>query len=143
MTVEAKGTASKQATKRPLEGIGREERDPRGWRGFNLEKSMAPLTCLNVETGRTQSTRTARSSMSEALKPSCLSVLDELTNRRAAIESLYGRALEFERLPNRRACRIADYRDDGDIRRQDLHAEYLDWFIDAGVRLRRALENIR
>lgn len=54
------------------------------------------------------------------------------------MERAYGRPLNWEALPHARMCRVADYRDDGDVTFQDRHDEYIDWFLDAGVRLRRA-----
>ena len=62
-----------------------------------------------------------------------------LRNQKEAFEAAYGRALEWEDLPNVRACRIADYRDDADVTYEDRHDEFIDWMIDAGVRVRRAL----
>lgn len=58
---------------------------------------------------------------------------------RAAMESAYGHELQFEELPGKRACRIADYRADADVTDTDRHDEFIDWLIDAGVRLRAAL----
>jgi hypothetical protein len=69
--------------------------------------------------------------------------LAELAEHRERLERAYGRPLEFEELPNRRACRVADYRAGGDVLQFERHDEYLDWFIDAGVRLRRALADLR
>ncbi len=68
---------------------------------------------------------------------------DELYERlyaqREAIEQRYGRPLAWEPLPGKGASRVADYVD-GDVMNADQHATYLDWFIDAGDRLRRALK---
>lgn len=61
---------------------------------------------------------------------------------RYELEQIYGRSLEFEPLPGRRACRIADYQDGGDVSVIERHSEYVDWFLDAGVRLRKALVDI-
>lgn len=58
---------------------------------------------------------------------------------RALLEESYGRPLQFEPLPERRACRIAEYREDADVAEVERHDEFIDWFFDAGVRLRRAL----
>jgi Domain of unknown function (DUF4268) len=49
------------------------------------------------------------------------------------------RPLTWEELPNRRACRIADYRDGCSISDTDRYEEYIDWFLDAGTRLRACL----
>lgn len=58
---------------------------------------------------------------------------------RDTIEGRYGRPLTWEPLPDRRASRVADYVD-GDVMNTDRHEAYIDWFIDAGDRLRRAIE---
>ncbi|WP_370323787.1 DUF4268 domain-containing protein [Euzebya sp.] len=64
---------------------------------------------------------------------------DALSAHRDLLEEQYGRQLSFEPLSNRRACRIAEYRDDGDAADVDRHEDFIDWFFDAGVRLRRAI----
>lgn len=66
-------------------------------------------------------------------------LFQQLLDNRAALEAGYGRALVFEELPNRRACRVAEYRDDGDVSDIASHDAYIEWFLDAGQRLRRAL----
>lgn len=70
-----------------------------------------------------------------------LSVLRMIEARREEFEQAYGRRLDFQDLPNARACRIADY-GVGDVTKVDEHDAYIDWFIDAGVRLRRAIAAI-
>lgn len=62
-----------------------------------------------------------------------------LRDRQDQIEAAYGRPLAWEELPNRRACRISDYKDDCNIADEASYDEYIDWFLDAGTRLRRAL----
>jgi hypothetical protein len=62
--------------------------------------------------------------------------------QRDVFEEAYGRSVEWEELPDARASRIADYRDDGDVAYEDKHHEYVEWFLDAGERLRRALATI-
>jgi hypothetical protein len=69
-------------------------------------------------------------------------IFELLVSQRDAIEAEYGRALEWESLPNARACRIAEYRDDADVSFEDKHDEFISWFFDAGERLRRALSSI-
>jgi hypothetical protein len=66
-------------------------------------------------------------------------LLEGLADHRGLLEQHYGRELQFEPLPERRACRVADYRDDADVTDTDRHDEFIDWFFDAGERLRRAL----
>jgi Domain of unknown function (DUF4268) len=51
----------------------------------------------------------------------------------------YGRPLEWEELPTKRACRIAEYKDDCRLADTERWDEYTAWFLDAGTRLRAAL----
>ena len=64
---------------------------------------------------------------------------DALVEQSDALNSAYGRALEFEPLEGRQACRIADYTA-GDVMETDRHDEFIDWFFDAGERLRRTFK---
>jgi transcriptional regulator with XRE-family HTH domain len=69
-----------------------------------------------------------------------LELLRDLDASKRTIEEAYGRALEFEDPGReRRAVRIAEYRD-GHISRSEEYGDYIEWFIDAGLRLRRAIE---
>ena len=65
-------------------------------------------------------------------------VFAAIESRRDALNAAYGRELAFEALPNRRAALIADY-SNGSIEHTTEHDGYIDWFFDAGIRLRRAL----
>jgi Domain of unknown function (DUF4268) len=67
---------------------------------------------------------------------------EALARQKDALEAAYGRALTWELLPGRRACRIAEYRD-GSITRADEHDAYMDFFLDAGQRMRNALVAIQ
>jgi hypothetical protein len=67
-----------------------------------------------------------------------LELFRTLKERAQAIEAAYGKALSWEELPGRRACRIADYTD-GDVTNTDQHDAYIDWFFETGNRLREAL----
>jgi hypothetical protein len=67
-----------------------------------------------------------------------LELFRALKKRAKPIEAVYGKALSWEELPGRRACRVADYAD-GDVTNTDQHDAYIDWFFDTGLRLRRAL----
>ncbi len=68
-----------------------------------------------------------------------LELFHDLASERSAIEAAYGRELQFEDPgPGRRAVRIAEYRS-GHIKRTDEHGDYIEWFIDAGLRMRRAV----
>jgi hypothetical protein len=69
-------------------------------------------------------------------------VFKNLLDHRSELESAYGRPLEFEAMPERRAKRVAEYREDSDVSEVDEYEAYIDWFLDAGVRLRRALSAI-
>ena len=67
-----------------------------------------------------------------------LEIFRELQAHREAMEAAYGRPLEFEELPDARACRIAEYAQ-GDVTDEKAHSRYVEWFVDAGERMRRAL----
>lgn len=69
-----------------------------------------------------------------------LAILEALQGQRELIESSYGRPLMWEDLPGKRACRIADYKDGCSVLDPSRHDEYIDWFLDAGVRMREALK---
>ncbi|MBI2710603.1 MAG: DUF4268 domain-containing protein [Actinobacteria bacterium] len=64
-----------------------------------------------------------------------------LLARRERIEAIYGTALSWEALPDRRASRIGDYTD-GDVTNTDSHDQYIDWFFDSGRRLREAINDV-
>lgn len=70
-------------------------------------------------------------------------IFGQLVEQRASIEAAYGGPLAFEPLDGKRACRIADYRDGSRVDDEDQWPAYLDWFFDAGRRLRKALEGTR
>ena len=67
-------------------------------------------------------------------------VCDELS-KVVEIESAYGRELTWEELPERRASRIADY-SSGDVLDVEGHDRFIDWFFDAGARLRDAVDTV-
>lgn len=69
-------------------------------------------------------------------------LFNALMEHRAEIEADYGRRLEFEPIEGKKACRIADYREDCTIDLEDQWPTYLDWFFDAGERLRTALSKV-
>lgn len=69
-------------------------------------------------------------------------IFECLLRQRDLLEAEYGRPLQWEALPNASASRVADYRDDADVAFEDLHDEFITWFLDAGVRLRSALAAI-
>ena len=65
-----------------------------------------------------------------------------LARQKEMLEAAYGRPLIWEPLPGKRACRIAEYRD-GAITRLDEHDGYMDFFLDAGERMRNALAAVQ
>jgi transcriptional regulator with XRE-family HTH domain len=68
-----------------------------------------------------------------------LDLLDQLKAHRAVIERAYGRPLDFEDPgQERRAVRIAEYRK-GHISRTDEHGDYIEWYIECGLSMRRAI----
>jgi hypothetical protein len=69
-------------------------------------------------------------------------IFGALLEQRAALEATYGRPLDFEELPTARGSRIAEYLPDVDVRDEERHEEFIDWILDAGERLRRALEAV-
>lgn len=66
-------------------------------------------------------------------------IFEYLRSQRERFEAAYGRPIDWEELSGRRACQIADYRENSSVADEAQHAEYVDWFLDAGIRLRRAL----
>jgi len=64
-----------------------------------------------------------------------------LRERAGALESVFGGPLEFEELPDKRASRIAVYRD-GDVSETDRHDEFIDWMFTTGARLRAAFDSV-
>ncbi len=69
-----------------------------------------------------------------------LELLHQLRESKRQMEAAYGRPLVFEDPGReRRAVRIAEYHD-GHISRSEEYGDYIEWFIDAGLRLRRAID---
>ena len=50
-------------------------------------------------------------------------IFEHLERQRQLFETEYGRPLEWEALPNARACRIAEYREDADVTFEDRYDE--------------------
>ena len=65
-------------------------------------------------------------------------LFDRLLRQRNAMEAAYGRPLEFDPMEEKRACRVAEY-GVGDVAEEDRWDEFVNWFLDCGVRLRAAL----
>lgn len=91
--------------------------------GANFAMGARIRTELYVDTGDAESS---------------LGIFRYLEGRKSEIEGAYGGALSWEELPERRACRIADY-GEGDVTNTNLHDQYIDWFFDSGTKLRHAL----
>jgi transcriptional regulator with XRE-family HTH domain len=69
-----------------------------------------------------------------------LELLEELNAKRSIIEDAYGRELTFEDPgQERRAVRLAEYRE-GHWSRSDDFGDYVNWFVDCGIRMRRAID---
>jgi transcriptional regulator with XRE-family HTH domain len=69
-----------------------------------------------------------------------LELLGELKAKKGIIEAAYGRDLTFEDPgQERRAVRLAEYRE-GHWSRSDEFDDYVNWFIDCGIRMRRAID---
>ena len=71
----------------------------------------------------------------------CKAPFDALQDQRQAVEAAYGKELKWERLDTNKASRIADYRP-GKVDNADEHDGYIDWFINAGDRLRSTIAAI-
>lgn len=69
-----------------------------------------------------------------------LGLYNALAEHRDEIESVFGSALSWEELPNKRACRVAAY-GTGDVANAEEYEAYIDWFFDAGTRMRKAFES--
>jgi len=69
-------------------------------------------------------------------------IFEHLSQQQESFETEYGRPLQWETLPNSKACRIAEYKEDANVIMEDRHDEFIDWFFDAGVRMRHALSAI-
>ena len=69
-------------------------------------------------------------------------IFEYLSQQRELFEAEYGRSLQWDTLPSSRSSRIVEYLKDVDVAFEDRYDEFIDWFFDAGVRLRRALSAI-
>jgi hypothetical protein len=66
-------------------------------------------------------------------------LFESLAANKHELEGRYGGSLCWEDLPDKRACRIADY-GHGDVSNGDQTDHYIDWFFDTGSRLRAAID---
>lgn len=71
----------------------------------------------------------------------CRAVFDALNARCQEFEAAYGRQLEWDPLEGRKACRISESAD-GDVQNESEHEEYIEFFMDAGERFRRAISAV-
>jgi hypothetical protein len=71
----------------------------------------------------------------------CRAVFDALYARRDEFEAAYGRPLEWDPLEGRKACRISES-SEGDVQNEGEHEKYIEFFIDAGERFRKAISAV-
>lgn len=124
-----------KVTNRGLAWVQRRTPEPKSYftmtsqiKGASLSASFARNRLLRHELYINRGSRDAN-----------IDLLHGLIAERSVVESAYGRRLDFEDPGNqRRAVRIAEYRD-GHIKRTDEHGDYIEWFIDAGLRMRRSI----
>lgn len=68
-------------------------------------------------------------------------IFNSLLARKDDLEKAYGRPLQWEPLPGKRASRIADYTE-GDVTQEDRYDQFIGFLFYAGERMRRALAEI-
>jgi transcriptional regulator with XRE-family HTH domain len=125
-----------KVTNRGLDWVDGRQPEPRSYftmaspiKGASISASFARNRLLRHELYINRGSRDAN-----------LELLRQLNASRRRIETTYGRSLEFEDPGReRRAVRIAEYRE-GHISRTDEYGDYIEWFIDAGLRLRRSID---
>lgn len=71
----------------------------------------------------------------------CLAVFHALQAQRTEFEAAYGRPLEWDPLDGRKACRIYELAE-GDVQDEAEHDKYIEFFIDAGERFRKAIASV-
>lgn len=69
-------------------------------------------------------------------------LFEQLSAQQGQLEAVYERELSWEELPNKKASRVADYKDGCAVTAVERHDEFIDWFFDAGIRLRAALKTV-
>jgi Domain of unknown function (DUF4268) len=69
-------------------------------------------------------------------------LFSRLAGRREEVETAYGRALEWDELQGRRACRIADHTP-GDITNAECYDRYIDLFLETIPRWSAAIDRVR
>jgi uncharacterized protein DUF4268 len=73
--------------------------------------------------------------------PTTDAIYNSLLARKDHLREAYGRPLQWEPLPNKRASRIADYTD-AEVTEEDRHDAFITFLVDAGERMRRALNAV-
>jgi hypothetical protein len=71
----------------------------------------------------------------------CREVFNALYARRLEFEAAYGRQVEWDPMEGRKACRISES-SEGDVQNETEHEKYIEFFIDAGERFRRAISAV-
>lgn len=64
--------------------------------------------------------------------------LESLEAQKDTVEGGYRRTLDWQRLPGRKATRVADYSLDADVAREEPGDSYVEWLLDRQTRLRAA-----
>jgi hypothetical protein len=67
-------------------------------------------------------------------------IYEQLFAAKDQIEATFGGPLSWQDLPERRACRLAVDLEGGRVMDRERWDEYIDWFIETGLRLRRSLD---
>jgi hypothetical protein len=128
--------------------LARVRRKHAGWRtGRPLSQSWmwmtAPIKSCGLSPAFTSGGRIRHELYVDAATPELsFARFEFLLAQKDVLEQAYGRPLTWEPLPDKRACRIAEYRD-GDIARVAEHDAYMDFFLDAGERMRAALKAVQ
>ena len=68
-------------------------------------------------------------------------LFEMLQSRAELVEAVYGADLQWEKLPDRIAYRIADYAE-GDVTNVESHDLYIDWMLASQEKLRRAIGGV-
>ena len=108
---------------------------PTNWLNFRCERFHPAYYAMSfAQGGRLRHELYIDRGSREASEEVFHSLLDE----RDRIEADFGGPLEWEPLPGKQVCRIAAYRH-GKITDKNAHDAFIEWFLDSGDRLRRAL----
>jgi len=68
----------------------------------------------------------------------CRAVFDALFEQRAAFETAYGGPLDWDPIEGRKACRVSETTD-GNVLDESEHETYIEFFLDRGDRMRKAI----